>query len=215
MPASARSRPRWRSSASSRFSSSVPRGSPQLSSTFVASMRHGKLRASRRGATARGWPPHRRSLRPALRWNCGATAPTSSRRSPAVRRCCQGSSSLLRRCRRPSLAADERGVATVVAALMVAMIFTVTIGGALIGGAVVARHRAQSAADLAALAAARRVPAGSAIACAEARAVAGAMGAQLRACHIDELDVVVAVAVPVGGRIGAEARAAARAGPAT
>lgn len=101
-----------------------------------------------------------------------------------------------------------------VAALMVAMIVTVTIGGALIGGAIVARHRAQSAADLAALAAARRVPAGPAVACAEARAVAGAMRAQLRTCHIDELDVVVAVAVPVGGRIGAEARAAARAGPA-
>ncbi len=97
---------------------------------------------------------------------------------------------------------------------MVAVLVTVTLGGALIGSAVVARHRAQSAADLAALAAAARVAAGPAVACGEARAVAGAMHATVRGCDIDQLDVIVTVAVPVGGRIGTEARAAARAGPA-
>lgn len=120
-----------------------------------------------------------------------------------------------KRCRWPSLAADDRGVATVLAALMVAMTVTATIGGALIGAAVVARHRAQSAADLAALAAAARIPAGSAVACAEAQAVAGAMHAHLRTCAVDELDVIVSIAIPVRlGRVGTEARAAARAGPA-
>lgn len=98
---------------------------------------------------------------------------------------------------------------------MVAVIVTVTIGVTLVGAAVVARHRAQSAADLAALAAAARVPSGAAAACAEARAVAGAMHAQLRACECEELDVIVTIAVEVSGAIGAEALAAARAGPAT
>jgi secretion/DNA translocation related TadE-like protein len=94
------------------------------------------------------------------------------------------------------------------------MLITVTLGGVVIGSAVVARHRAQSAADLAALAAAARVPAGPASACRQAEAVAGAMHATLRGCDIDQLDVIVTVAVAVSGRIGSEASAAARAGPA-
>lgn len=99
---------------------------------------------------------------------------------------------------------------------MVAVLVTVTLGGVVIGSAVVARHRAQSAADLSALAAAARVPAGPAAACGAARAVAGAVHATVRQCGIDQLDAVVtvSVAVAVGGRTGAEASAAARAGPA-
>lgn len=96
---------------------------------------------------------------------------------------------------------------------MVATLATVAIGGLMIGAVVAARHRAQSAADLAALAAAARVPAGVAAACSQARSVGGAMHAVVLACEVDGLDVVVAVGVPVGGRIG-EARATARAGPA-
>ncbi len=97
---------------------------------------------------------------------------------------------------------------------MMALLMTVTIGGLLIGSAVVARHRAQSAADLAALAAAARIPAGPVAACAEARTLGTAMRAEVRRCDIEQLDVVVTVVVAVGGRIGAEATAAARAGPA-
>lgn len=97
---------------------------------------------------------------------------------------------------------------------MVAVLVIVTLGGVLIGSAVAARHRAQSAADLAALAAAARVAAGPAAACGEARALAAAVHVDVQACAVEQLDVIVTVAVPVGGRIGTRATAAARAGPA-
>jgi secretion/DNA translocation related TadE-like protein len=53
-------------------------------------------------------------------------------------------------------AADERGAATVLAAVMVAALVAVTLVGVKVGSVVVARHRAQTAADLAVLAAGRR-----------------------------------------------------------
>jgi hypothetical protein len=40
------------------------------------------------------------------------------------------------------------------------------------------------------------------------------MKAAIRACDVEELDVVVTIAVRMGGWINSEARAAARAGPA-
>ncbi len=95
---------------------------------------------------------------------------------------------------------------------MVVVLLTVTGGVAYLGAAVVARHRAQAAADLAALAAAARVPAGAETACAQAHAVARAMRAGTTGCVVDDLDVVITVEVPAG-RWGT-ARAAARAGPA-
>jgi secretion/DNA translocation related TadE-like protein len=95
---------------------------------------------------------------------------------------------------------------------MVVVLLTVTGGSAYLGAAVVARHRAQAAADLAALAAAARVPAGAETACAQASAVVRAMRTSPAGCALDELDVVVTVEVGVG-RWGS-ARAAARAGPA-
>ena len=97
---------------------------------------------------------------------------------------------------------------------MVAALVTITLGGVKIGSAVVARHRAQSAADFAALAGAARVPAGPAAACLEARALAAAVRATLQACTVEQLDVTVTVAVAVGGWSGAHASARARAGPA-
>jgi len=78
---------------------------------------------------------------------------------------------------------------------------------------VVARHRAQAAADLAALAAAARVPAGAEAACAQAGAVARAMRADPAACVVDDLDVVVTVEVGLAVARWGTARAAARAGP--
>jgi secretion/DNA translocation related TadE-like protein len=101
---------------------------------------------------------------------------------------------------------DDRGAATVLAAAMMAVLLAVTVGGIYIGSAVVARHRAQSAADMAALAAALRLPEGAEPACGQASAIAKAMKAELAACEIDELDVVVTVQA-------GPARAAARAGP--
>jgi secretion/DNA translocation related TadE-like protein len=95
---------------------------------------------------------------------------------------------------------------------MVAVLLAVTVGGEDLGAVVVARHRAQSAADLAALAAAARLPAGIPTACALADEVVRAMRAGRVDCVVDDLDVVVTVDAAVG-RWGTP-RAAARAGPA-
>jgi secretion/DNA translocation related TadE-like protein len=101
----------------------------------------------------------------------------------------------------------------VVAAAMVVVLLTVTGGVAYLGAAEVARHRAQAAADLAALAAAARVPAGAETACAEADAVARAMRAGTSRCVVEGLDVVITVEVSAGGGRWGTAQAAARAGP--
>lgn len=94
---------------------------------------------------------------------------------------------------------------------MIAVLLCVTGAGAYIGSAVVARHRAQAAADLAALAAAERLPAGASAACARATAVAREMRVDGVQCRVDDLDVVVTAEVAVV--IAGTARAAARAGP--
>lgn len=101
---------------------------------------------------------------------------------------------------------------TIVAAAMIVVLLTVTGGSAYVGAAVVARHRAQAAADLAALAGAARAPAGAESACAQAAAVARAMRVGVAGCTLEDLDVVVTIETGVG-RWG-NARAAARAGPA-
>ena len=79
--------------------------------------------------------------------------------------------------------------------------------GAYVGSAVVARHRAQAAADLAALAAAARIPSGGTAACARATAVAREMRVDGVQCQVDGLDVVVTaeVAVVFAGRTGGRA----------
>lgn len=99
------------------------------------------------------------------------------------------------------------------AAILVVVLATVTGAGITLGAAIVARHRAQSAADLAALAAAARMPAGAEQACLQAQAVAASMRATVAGCDVESLDVVVTVVVGTGLRIGGAARATARAGP--
>jgi secretion/DNA translocation related TadE-like protein len=94
---------------------------------------------------------------------------------------------------------------------MVAVLLCSAGAAAYVGAAVVARHRAQAAADLAALAAAARLPTGVAAACARATAVAHEMGVDEAECGVDGLDVVVTVRVTVA--FAGAARAAARAGP--
>nr|WP_280514654.1 Rv3654c family TadE-like protein [Mycobacterium asiaticum] len=111
------------------------------------------------------------------------------------------------RSRRPSQ--DEDGSATVLATAMIAVLLTVTGATGWVGSVVVARHRAQSAADLAALAAAAQLPQGAESACARARVAAQRVGGV--ECRVDGLDVVVAVEVPVP--LAGVARASARAGP--
>jgi secretion/DNA translocation related TadE-like protein len=80
---------------------------------------------------------------------------------------------------------------------------------------VIARHRAQAAADLAALAAAVYVADGSDAACAHAASLAHAMGTTVTQCAVEHLDVIVTVDAAVAlGRFGTgPARATSRAGP--
>lgn len=98
---------------------------------------------------------------------------------------------------------------------MVVVLVTVMVGGAHLGAVALARHKAQSAADLAALAAAAYLPAGSGGACTRAGQLAQAMDAVAVACTVDGLDIVVTVQVSpaVGGRWTGPATAVARAGP--
>lgn len=101
------------------------------------------------------------------------------------------------------------------AAVAVVILALVSLAGIWLGSAVIARHRAQSAADLAALAAAARMPSGPVTACGQAVALARAMAATVLGCTAEQLDVTVVVAVPVGGLFGRDALASARAGPTT
>jgi len=111
---------------------------------------------------------------------------------------------------------DEHGAATLTAVAVIAVLMAVTAGIAYVGSAVLARHRAQAAADLAALAGAGQLASGVETACAQASSVARAMGATVIRCELDGSDVVVAVdaAVGLGMWRAGPAHAAARAGPA-
>lgn len=106
----------------------------------------------------------------------------------------------------------EGGAATVLAALLVAVLVVVVAAGAYLGSAIIARHRAQAAADLAALASAARLPLESQTACAAGVSLANSMVAGQAECVVDGLDAVVTVSVQTP--FGATARATARAGPA-
>jgi secretion/DNA translocation related TadE-like protein len=99
----------------------------------------------------------------------------------------------------------------VLAVAMVAVLLFATAAGAYLGSVVLARHRAQAAADLAALAGAARLPVGPAAACARARVVAREMRVAGIECQVDGLDVLVTARVPVAF-VGATT-AFARAGP--
>lgn len=98
--------------------------------------------------------------------------------------------------------------------LAVGLVFVVAaMALALIASATVARHRAQAAADLAALAAALRALDGPIDACARAAQISASNGASLVACRLDGFDAIVTVEVAVGGAGWGAAQASARAGP--
>jgi secretion/DNA translocation related TadE-like protein len=110
----------------------------------------------------------------------------------------------------------DRGVATVRAAVAVAVLAGIAVFGLHLGEALVARHHAESAADLAALAAAAHLLPGEQYACGQARRVTDRMRVDLVSCRTQGWDVLVeATARPPGwlGNLGA-ATAQARAGPA-
>jgi secretion/DNA translocation related TadE-like protein len=112
-------------------------------------------------------------------------------------------------------AGGDRGSATVWVLALSGVLAVVGLAAVLVGAAVVARHRASSAADLSALAAAGRAVVGG-DACGGAAEIAGAHEAELTACVVGAgsiVDVEVSVTVRLGtwGIFSTTARA--RAGP--
>ncbi|MFI2617552.1 Rv3654c family TadE-like protein [Streptomyces sp. NPDC018584] len=105
----------------------------------------------------------------------------------------------------------DRGAATVWSAVVMAVLCVLCGALLAVGQAVVARHRAGGAADLAALAAADHWAAGTSKACAGAERVAAAQGARLVRCAVrGEISEVTASAS--AGPFSA--RGNSRAGPA-
>lgn len=104
----------------------------------------------------------------------------------------------------------DTGVMTTWAAIACAALLLTVLGLAHLGAAVLARHRAQSAADLAALAAATALRDGYS-ACGAGADFATRNGADLAACRdLGNGDVYIEVEVPV---LSATATARAKAGP--
>jgi secretion/DNA translocation related TadE-like protein len=110
---------------------------------------------------------------------------------------------------------DDRGVATVWAAGAIAVLLSMAVFGVYLGEAVVIRHHAESAADLAALAGAAQVIAGEQYACAQARRVTDRMRVRLVSCHTRGWEILLDVAARPEGWLGGlgAATARARAGP--
>ncbi|OLT35640.1 pilus assembly protein TadE [Rhodococcus sp. CUA-806] len=109
---------------------------------------------------------------------------------------------------------DDGGV-TVLAACALAALLVVVIAVVHVGSAVSARHRAQSAADLSALAAAGALGRGVADACAAGGVIVERMRGVMSSCVVEDWDVVVEVTItlPLGQFGVRDAVAAARAGP--
>jgi secretion/DNA translocation related TadE-like protein len=110
----------------------------------------------------------------------------------------------------------DDGIATVWAAAAAAVVMTALLLGLHLGAAVAARHRAEAAADLAALAAAGHAVHGTGAACRRAEVIAERMGAVVARCVLSEWDALVEVQVPVPLALPGTADAVgwARAGPA-
>jgi len=94
-------------------------------------------------------------------------------------------------------AASDAGVATVWAATALAALAGVLAVGLHLGSAIVARHRAEAAADLAALAAAGHATDGETAACNEGQRVAEAMGARVALCRLAGWEVLLEAQVPL------------------
>ena len=116
----------------------------------------------------------------------------------------------------PPSDAVDRGSATVWAAITVAALVAVLSAVLGLVGAVGGRHRAEAAADLAALAAAGQAVRGEAVACRRAGDVAAGSGGRVVLCRVRGAEAVVEVEVALRATVfGAiTARARARAGPA-
>ena len=109
----------------------------------------------------------------------------------------------------------DEGFATVFACLALAALVGATLLIAQFGVVVVARHRAQAAADLAALAAAGELTRGADVGCVEAGEIARRMGVWIQRCEVGQWDATVTVEgnVPMGLLGMRTVRAVACAGP--
>ncbi|MEV6441127.1 Rv3654c family TadE-like protein [Amycolatopsis sp. NPDC051716] len=111
--------------------------------------------------------------------------------------------------------ASDRGAATIWTAMAVVALTGVATLALWLGAAVIARHRAESAADLGALAAASHANEGPVQACERARWVADRMGVTLVTCRWQQLDALVEVEARGPALAGLPRPSAhARAGPA-
>lgn len=110
---------------------------------------------------------------------------------------------------------SAEGFVTLAVTGLVVVLAAVTVLLAGIGTVALARHRAATAADLGALAAATRAVRGEDEACAAAGAVVRAHGAVLSSCRLQGWDAHVVATVRPAGQLGrwGLARARARAGP--
>ena len=116
------------------------------------------------------------------------------------------------------MGADERGSATIWGLTIIVGLAAALMLGLTVGAAVIQRHRAARAAELAAVAGAGQVFAGSAAACRRAGEIARWHGADLDGCDVNGANVAVQVSLVEGpqGWLGhhvlAPARGRARAG---
>jgi secretion/DNA translocation related TadE-like protein len=109
----------------------------------------------------------------------------------------------------------DRGAATVVACVGAVVLLVVTGLAVRVGAAVLARQRAETGADLAALAGAAQMLRGAEVACAAAGVVARANDVVVSGCRADGQDLLVEVTAEVAGSLGGSAVGRARAGPVT
>lgn len=109
----------------------------------------------------------------------------------------------------------DRGSATIYALALLAVLAAVALAAAAVGGAMVARHHAMTAADLTALGAADALARADGDPCGVAERIAARHEVELLGCVLDGLVVDVVVGARVGGLapLGLVAQMRARAGP--
>lgn len=108
----------------------------------------------------------------------------------------------------------DEGVATVYACLGIVVLFAVTGLTVHLGAATLARQRAETGADLAALAGAAKVLQGPDVACGAVVRVAVANDVDVQTCTVSGTDVLVMVSARAGaGPFSGSATGRARAGP--
>ncbi|GLZ13768.1 hypothetical protein Acsp04_40030 [Actinomadura sp. NBRC 104425] len=100
--------------------------------------------------------------------------------------------------------AGDEGAGTLWSVAFMAILWFSAVAAMTVGGVRVARHRADAAADLAALAAAARVAEGAGEACRSAAIVVRGFGGRLKSCRVrgDIVDVSVTMAVTGAVAIG-------------